>query len=182
MLELKIDKMEFFDEEKEEFIEVEPLVLKLEHSLISLSKWESKWHVPFINNKNKTPEQVVDYIRCMTLNKKEIDPLVYMYLSSENIDKINSYIDDSMTATWFNENKKISRSRQNITSELIYYWMCAYNIPFSCEKWHINRLLTLIRICNEKEEGSNKKMSKREIMAQNRSINAARRKRLHSKG
>lgn len=183
MLELKIDKMDFFDEDKEEFITTKPVNLKLEHSLISLSKWESKWHIPFINNKNKTAEQIIDYIKCMTLNKKEVDPLIYRYLSKSNIDKINSYIDDSMTATWFNENKKgTSRSRQTITSELIYYWMCVYNIPFSCEKWHISRLLTLIRICHEKEEGSGKKMSKREIMSQNRSINAARRKRLNSKG
>lgn len=183
MLELKIEKMSFWDEVNCEFIDIEPFVLKLEHSLISLSKWESKWHIPFINNKNKTPEQTLDYIRCMTLNKNYINPVIYRYMSKENLDKINSYIEDSMTATWFKQgSKSASVSRQVLTAELIYYYMVTYGIPFTCEKWHINRLLTLIKVCNEKDEGNNRKMSKKEIMSQNQALNAARKKRLNTRG
>lgn len=182
MLELEIKPMSFFNEETCEFIDIDGKNLKLEHSLMSLSKWESKWHKPFINNKDKTKEETIDYIRCMTINKEYIDPLIYNYMSSDNIKKINDYIDDPMTATWFKERPGAGGRREILTAELIYYYMTIYGIPFSCEKWHINRLLTLIRVCNEKEEGNNKKMSKREIMSQNRSLNAARRRRLNTRG
>lgn len=156
--------------------------LLLEHSLISLSKWESKYKKPFLNNSEpKTKEESLYYIKCMTLNKGVSDDL-YSSLTNSDIDKVNAYIDDSMSATWFNEESK-GRRRGNgvITSELIYYWMVALQIPIELEKWHINRLITLIKICEIKQQDP-KKMKKSEILARNRKLNAARRKRTGSKG
>ena len=178
MLEIKIDGGELFDEGKEEFITINPQVLKLEHSLVSISKWESKWHKPFLSNDNKTQDEIIDYIKCMTINK--VDDLIYLSLSQDNYNEIEKYIDDPMTATTIKDiNQK--KSHETVTSELIYYWMVALEIPFECEKWHINRLLTLVRICNIKNQPA-KKMSNREIYNQNRLLNEARRKKYHTKG
>ena len=175
---------ELYVEQTNEFIVTKGLskeqTLQMEHSLVSLSKWESKWHIPFLGRDEKTFEQTIDYIRCMTLNKN-VDPTVYKFLTKENIAAINEYIGDPMTATTFREERVNGPNRETPTSELIYYWMIALNIPFECQKWHLNRLLTLIRVCNIKNQPP-KKMSQREIMSRNAALNAARRKQLNTKG
>ena len=180
MLRIVIPEGQLFNEETEEFVYTKEQTLQLEHSLVSLSKWESKWHKPFLGKDDKTFDETIDYIKCMTLTPN-IDPNTYLFLTKENIKDINDYIGDSMTATTFSENSPNTRNREIITSELIYYWMIALNIPFECQKWHLNRLLTLIRICNIKNQPS-KKRSKSEIMSRNAALNAARRKQLNSKG
>jgi hypothetical protein len=154
--------------------------LQLEHSLVSLSKWESKWNKPFLSKDFKTHEETLDYIKCMTINQN-IDPDVYNGLTSEHITMINNYIESPMTATTFSDSKQNKSNREIITSELIYYWMIALNIPFECQKWHLNRLLTLIRVCNIKNAPP-KKMSKRATASQYAALNAARRKQMNTKG
>ena len=180
MLEITIPATELWDETNQQFINTKEQMLRLEHSLVSLSKWESKWCKPFFSKQEKTFEETVDYIRCMELNKN-LSPDTYKYLTSKNIKDINAYIDAPMTATWFSKSKSDSWSREQITSELIYYWMIALNIPFECQKWHLNRLLTLIRVCSIKNQPA-KKMSRREIMSRNAALNAARRRQLSSNG
>lgn len=180
MLEITIPATELWDERNEEFIATKEQTLRLEHSLVSLSKWESKWCKPFLSKTNKTDEEIIDYVRCMTLTQNVPDE-VYKCLTDDNIRKINEYIDAPMTATWFHEDKAKGTSREQTTSELIYYWMISLNIPFECQKWHLNRLLTLIRVCNIKNQPP-KKMSKRDIMSRNAALNAARRNQLHTKG
>ena len=180
MLEITIPATELWDEINEEFITTKEQTLRLEHSLVSLSKWESKWCKPFLSKTNKTDEEMLDYVRCMTLTQNVPDE-VYRCLTDDNIRKIYEYIDAPMTATWFNDDKAKGTSREQTTSELIYYWMIALNIPFECQKWHLNRLLTLIRVCNIKNQPP-KKMSKRDIMSRNAALNAARRNKLHTKG
>lgn len=155
-------------------------VLQLEHSLISLSKWESKWCKPFFSKEDKTYEETLDYIRCMTLTSNVPDE-VYKCLTPSNIAAINDYIAAPMTATWFGKDQQSKRSNEQVTSELIYYWMIALNIPFECQKWHINRLLTLIRVCNIKNQPP-KKMSKRALMSRNAALNASRRKQFGTSG
>lgn len=171
---------EGWDEEKQEFVEPKIQTLQLEHSLVSLSKWEAKWCKPFLSKEIKTFEETADYVRCMTITQN-VDPNVYNLLSRENLEAINQYIDSPMTATWFSNDKNGKGGREQITSELIYYWMISLNIPFECQKWHLNRLLTLVKICNIKNQPP-KKMSKREIMSQNAALNAARRKKYNTKG
>lgn len=178
MLEIHVDAVEQYDEEANEFYYLKPQTLKMEHSLVSVSKWESKWHKPFLTNSEKSTEEIFDYIRCMTINA--VDPLVFHCLSAQNITDIQEYIDNPMTATVINETN-MKRNSEFVTSELIYYWMVALNIPFECEKWHLNRLLTLIRICNIKNQ-PDKKMSRQETIEQNRILNAARRKQFRAKG
>ena len=180
MITITIPANEAFDEATGEFITTKATELQLEHSLISISKWESKWHKPFLSGDSKTPDETMDYIRCMALNKN-VDPMVYKFLTEQNIMEVNSYIEDSMTATWFAEDKSKSGKREIITSELIYYWMIALNIPYECEKWHLNRLLTLVKICNIKNQPE-KKMSKREIMSRNRALNEQRRQAMNTRG
>jgi hypothetical protein len=188
MLELKISEKESWDESKNEFRRTNSIVLSLEHSLVSVSKWESIWHKPFIGNEKKTRQEALSYIKCMTITQNVPDD-VYSTLSEDEIKQINAYINDTMTATFFNENaaqlsgSQSYSSSSKITSELIYYWMISFQIPFECQKWHLNRLLTLIRICNIKNQNqSSKGMSRRDIYAQNAALNAARRKMLNSKG
>lgn len=181
MLRITVPAREQWDEEHNRFITTKETTLQLEHSLISLSKWESKWCKPFLSNKDQTYEQMIDYIRCMTISQN-IDPNVYYNLTMDNMKQINDYISAPMTATWFSDKNKGKGGRgQTVTSELIYYWMVALNIPFECEKWHLNRLITLIRVC-EIESQPKKKMSKRQIMSQNAALNKARRNRLNTKG
>lgn len=181
MLRITIPATEKWDESKQEFVYTKEQPLQLEHSLVSLSKWESKWCKPFLTKQSKTDKETIDYVRCMTLTQN-VDYEIYENLSSENIEQINKYIDSPMTATWFSEDgKQGTPNREQITSELIYYWMIALNIPFECQKWHLNRLLTLIRVCNIKNQPK-RKMSKKEIMSRNATLNAARKKRLNTKG
>lgn len=180
MLTITIPASEMWDEKNEKFVDIKECTLQLEHSLISLSKWESKWCKPFLFTKEKTEEETLDYVRCMTLTTR-VSPEVYYGLTSENIKAINTYIEAPMTATCFRADRNGRGNREIVTSELIYYWMIALNIPFECQKWHLNRLLTLIRVCNIKNQPA-KKMSRREIMSRNAALNAARRKQLGTNG
>lgn len=180
MLKIIIPSIESYDEEKNEFINSKEQILELEHSLVSISKWESKWHKAFLSNTEKTSEETIDYIKCMTLNKVSDD--VYLFLSNDNIEQVKNYIDATMTATTINHSQsKGSSKREIITSELIYYWMIALTIPFECQKWHLNRLLTLINVCNVKNSPP-KKMSRREAMQRNKATNAARRAKMNTGG
>lgn len=180
MLTIIVPGDEMFNEQSQEFVTKNDVTLKLEHSLISLSKWESMYEKPFLGHEEKTIEDVRGYIKCMTLTPNVPDE-VYEKLSEENISDINNYIDAAMTATWFNEGPGPPLSRDVITAELIYYWLIVFDIPFECEKWHLNRLFTLIRICNLKQ-AKPKKMSRSEIAARNRELNAQRRAQLGTKG
>ena len=183
MLRITIPATELWDENKEEFITIKEQTLQLEHSLVSLSKWESKWCKPFLSKDIKTEEETLDYIRCMTITQN-VDPDVYNFIPNNIREEIKEYIEAPMTATWFNDDKNGKGGKGNseqITSELVYYWMIAQNIPFECEKWHLNRLLTLIKVCNVKNQPP-KKMSKKALMSRNAALNAARRKQLNTKG
>ena len=180
MLKITIPGVEEWDEERQVFLTTKETVLSLEHSLVSVSKWESKWHKHFIGNDNLTPEMLIDYVRCMTLTQN-VDPDVYYAINDELMDEIVNYIKDSHTATWFSESNEKKYSRDIITSEIVYYWMIALNIPMECQKWHLNRLLTLIRVCNEKNQPE-KKMSPAEVMRRNREINEQRKRALGTKG
>ena len=180
MLRITIPAIELWDENKEEFINTKEQTLQLEHSLVSLSKWESKWNKPFLSKDTKTEEEELDYIKCMTITQN-VDPNVYKFIPLNVREETKEYINAPMTATWFSEDKNTKSSSEQITSELIYYWMVAQNIPFECEKWHLNRLITLIKICNIKSQPP-KKMGKKAIMSRNAALNAARRKQLNTKG
>lgn len=183
MLEILVPGGEGFNNKTNEFFYWKDQKLLLEHSLLSISKWEAKYHKPFLSSE-KTKEEVVDYIRCMTVNSN-VDPRVYYGLTGDNINAINEYIQNPMTATWFaedkNPNPSAPKKKEVITSEIIYYWMVSYQIPFECQKWHINRLLTLIRVYSEKNKDP-KKLSKKEALAQRKSLNAARKAKYHSTG
>ena len=181
MLQITVPAVELWDESKQEFVIFKEQTLQLEHSLVSLSKWESKWNKAFLSSRAKTNEETIDYVRCMTITKN-VDPMIYNFLTNDNISEINQYIEAPMTATYISDDgSNKSTNRETVTAELIYYWMIAYNIPFECQKWHLNRLLTLIRVCNVKNSPP-KKMSKSDIMRRNAQLNAERRAQLHSKG
>lgn len=184
MLQLEIKQSEKFDELTQTFVTYPGKILSLEHSLISVSKWEAKWHKPFISKEEKTTEQTIDYIRCMSLTPIVDDRVLYG-LTNDNIQTVNDYIDDPMTATWFNDKaigaSKRGNSGEVVTSELIYYWMIALQIPMECQKWHLNRLLTLIKVCNIKNTPP-KKMSKRALMNRNRAINEMRKAEMGTHG
>lgn len=179
MLKIHVSGSEIYDESSEEFVVVKPIDLVLEHSLISISKWEAKWHKPFLKDEKKSDEELLDYVRCMTLTQN-VDPVVYLSLTKENLEAILSYINDSMTATTFS-NQRGTPQHEVYTSELIYYYMIAAGVPIECQKWHLNRLLTLLKICGIKASKT-KSMSKGAILKQNSALNAARRAKLGSKG
>lgn len=192
MLVIHTAAKEGFDNDKEEFIEVPEYTLHMEHSLVSISKWEAEWEKPFLDDTaQRTREEILSYIKYMTF-EQNIPDEIYKTLSSENLKKIDSYIKKKMTATWFREDNKQGQTKKKgpfrrgevITSELIYFWMIELNIPVEFQKWHINRLLTLIRVCNEKHKEANgdNKMSKKEIMARNKALNAQRRARMKTRG
>lgn len=179
MLKIFVPSGELFDELSGRFITVNGRELQLEHSLVSISKWESRWKKPFLSDKPKSREETMDYVRCMTISQN-VDPNVYLGLSDANVNAVNKYIDDPMTATTFkNDNKK--SSRQIVTSEIIYYWMISLGIPMECQKWHLNRLLALIRVCDEKNQPGRKK-SRKDIIAENRALNQMRRAKSGSRG
>ena len=180
MLKITIPAVEMFDEKTQTFTTTNEQTLQLEHSLVSLSKWESKWCKPFLSNKEKTLEETLDYIQCMTITQN-VKPDTYRCLSRSNIEEINKYIEAPMTATTFSGDTQKGRNKETITSELIYYWMISLNIPMECQKWHINRLLTLIRVCNIKNAPP-KKMGRTETINHYAALNAARRKQFNTKG
>jgi len=182
MLKVTIPAKEFWDDRKQEFINTDEVHLRLEHSLVSISKWESKWHKPFIDKKKpKTAEETLDYIRCMCVDYEydELDPIVFRALPTSEMDRITKYIEDPMTASWITEHTPEGaapkHNSRTLTSELIYCYMIQLNIPVEFEHWHLNRLLMLIKIVNV-ENQPKKKMSKKETIAQHRALNAARRK------
>ena len=171
---------EGWDEEKEEFVTPDVQVLELEHSLVSIHDWESKWCKSFLAKKDLTYEETLYYIQCMTLNKN-VDPHIYEKLTKKNIDEIRNYIYAPMTATVVHENKTSNARKETVTAELIYYWMIECGIPFDCRYWHLNRLLTLIKVCQAKN-AKPKKTSKRDLMNQHAALNAANRARFKSRG
>lgn len=179
MLKIFVPSGELFDELSGRFITVNGRELQLEHSLVSISKWESRWKKPFLSDQPKSREETMDYVRCMTISQN-VDPNVYLGLSEANVNAVNKYIDDPMTATTFKNDKK-KASRQIVTSEIIYYWMISLGIPMECQKWHLNRLLALIRVCDEKNQPGRKK-SRKDIIAENRALNQMRRAKSGSRG
>ena len=182
MIRILLPEKELYDEVNNKFVYLPSRDLILEHSLVSISKWESKWHKSFLNTDDKSFDEVMDYIKCMCVEELEDENDLYR-LSEENVSDINAYIQDSMTATTFSDfsDNKNTKSREIITSEIIYYWMIANNIPFECQYWHLNKLLTLIKVCSIKNSPE-KKMSTSEILSRNKALNAARRKKMNSKG
>ncbi len=180
MLEIVVPGPEMFNEITNEYYTKGDVTLELEHSLVSLSKWEQKYEKPFLDTKEKTTEEVLDYVKmmCLTTNVPEE---IFQKLSDVNILAINGYLDAKMTATWFSDQPGAPQSKEIITSELIYYWMISFEIPFECEHWHLNRLFTLIRVCNIKSSKP-KKMSRAEIAQRQRDLNAQRKKQLGTTG
>lgn len=180
MLQLHIADRELFDERNETFVSIKGQTLNLEHSLVSIFKWEAKWKKPFLSREPKTREETLDYIRFMTITQN-VNPDIYNSISDEQVMEVNKYIDDKMTATTFSKVEGKGGGGKIITSEEIYYFMTAYQIPFKCETWHFNRLMTLIKICEEKNKPP-KKMRKGEMAKKRHSLNAARRAQYHSHG
>lgn len=182
MLEIKVPIVpEQWDETTEVFIPEKTVTLRLEHSLVSISKWESTWGIPFLSDDEKSDESMLDYFKCMTLSQN-VDPDVYNHLTPNNIDEIKRYIQAPMSASKPPAKPKTGpKVRRTITSELIYCWMIQLHIPVEFEKWHLNRLIRLIDVCRDENEPP-KKMSKQEIMKRNRELNEARKKKLNTKG
>lgn len=181
MLRITIPAIEMWDERNKEFVYTIERTLELEHSLASLSKWESKWCKPFLSKNTKTDEETFDYIRCMTITE-DVPEDVYAHIPPEVLKRIIDYINAPMTATWFNDDKSKRRgSSETVTSELVYYWMTALNIPPEYEHWHLNKLFTFIKVCSIKNAPP-KKTSQRDTINQYAAMNAARRKALNSKG
>ncbi len=182
MLQVTVPGYEYYDEKSNRFGQTETTTLTLEHSLLSLSKWEEKWQRPFLGKDDKTMEQCIDYVRCMTLTQN-VDPLVYDGLTADNFNQINAYIEAPMTATWFSTRDNSRFSREIVTAEVIYYWMIALNIPFECQNWHLNKLLTLVRVCNIKNTPAKKtKGNRRAMLDQRMALNKARREQMHTAG
>lgn len=185
MLELTIDEQEIFNERTNEYLYTKKTFLQLEHSLISIHKWESKWHKSFLSTKEKTYEELTDYIRCMTINKVA-DDTIYRWIPPDQIKQIVEYIQNPMTAVMFRDPSLIGASKrkeQIITAETIYYWMIELNIPVEFERWHLEQLLALIKFINAKHEDPKKRPKNRQEMAAERHrINLERRAKHHSKG
>lgn len=179
MLTITVPGVDLFDEASKEFKTSTDFVLQLEHSLVSLSKWESIYEKPFLGKDTKTNEEVLGYVKCMTLTEDVPDD-VYLRLSQENVEAVNQYINAKMTATWFAE-KKQKPSNEVITAEVIYYWMVSMNIPLEFQNWHLNRLFTLIQVISLKNEPG-KKLSKSELAARNRALNEERRRQYNTRG
>lgn len=188
MLEIVIPEQHYepFDDQKQEFlpnIDIKETHIQLEHSLISLKKWEQKWHKPFLKDDEKTYDEIIDYVRCMTLNHG-IDPEIYNWIPKDVMEEIVKYINDPMTATWFKDNGLIGAqksSREIVTAEIIYYWMISLNIPVEFQKWHLKQLLTLIKVVNIKNQPS-KKVDKQTAARERAALNKKRREQLKSKG
>lgn len=171
---------EFFNEETSEFVISEEVVLEVEHSLASLSKWESKWEVPFLGDTPKTEEQTIDYVKMMIIGEIPPEKTLEKILNNDLL-KINEYISAKMTATWFSNNNQKKGPQPVVTAEIIYYWMISFGIPFECQYWHLNKLLTLIEVCQRKNAPKTK-MSRAEVAAQQRALNEQRRKQYNTTG
>lgn len=181
MLEINVPTVELYDENSGQFINIRGQTLKLEHSLISLAKWESIWKKAFLVPKqNMSPGETISYLKCMTITQN-VNPVIFDEIYRTRIKEVFEYIEDPTSATTFRKEKAKWINREIITAEIIYYWMTAFNIPFSCEKWHLNRLLTLINVCNVKNQPK-KKISRSELLRRNHSLNSARRQTLNTPG
>lgn len=180
MLIIQLQEEELYDEENEEFVSFDSIEIHLEHSLVSLSKWESEYEKPFLDGAKKTDTEVLSYIRHMVISPEDISPDFIERFTEADFESVNQYLERKMTATWFSDNER-SKSRETITSELIYYWMISFNIPIQCETWHLNRLLTLIKVCSVKNQ-PNKKMNRSDIIRRNRELNAQRRAQYGTRG
>lgn len=183
MLVLELGGEEHFDEETNSFLRTDTFPVKLEHSLLAMSKWESEFEKPFLDESEKTQEEIFYYIECMVVDENVNNDFIYM-LTKEDVETIDKYMNSKKSATWFNEKhqpKGRGRSQEAVTSELIYYWMSALKIPYSCESWHLNRLLNLIKIANIKNQPE-KKMGRRELMSQQARLNAERKAALGTSG
>lgn len=185
MIKITIPRTEYYDEAKKAFIYPieKDISVKLEHSLISLQRWESKWHKPFLSDQPKTKEETLDYIRCMSIN--EMDDEIFKYVPKSELDRVAEYIEDSMTATWFSDSvlnnpKYLNKKKEVVTAEIIYYWMIALNIPAEYQKWHLNRLITLIKVINAKSNPDKK--NKKDIFKDYDRLNSERRRMFNSKG
>lgn len=181
MLEVIIPKAEYFDEINNEFIYTNKQVLKLEHSLVSVSKWEATWKKPFLAQDRKSLTETLDYIRCMTITQN-VDPIIFTVIPPKIVNQITEYINEPMTATKFTTAMKEAQGFEIVTSEIIYYWMVSLNIPFECQKWHLNRLLTLIKVCNIKNSPPDKRMGKQEVLNRNHLLNEERKKKYQTNG
>lgn len=181
MLVKNIPAVTGWDERRNEFVTSPAVTLVMEHSLISLSKWESKWKKPFLTNKTKTDAELRDYIRCMVISPNNVDDNVFLMMSPSAMQEVYNYVNESQTATTIRKNGNQKKSSEIPTSELIYYWMITNGIPMQCEKWHLSRLLTLIEVCNVKSEKP-KKMSQKELYNRNAAINARNKAKYHTKG
>lgn len=178
MLRIIVPGGEYYDENKGEFVYRKDQELQMEHSLISISKWEARWRVAYNKERQKTPEEILDYFRCMTINR--VDPEVYDRLTEKNISDIIDYMNEPMTACYFNNDSPV-KSKDTMTSEMIYYYMIVLGIPFECEKWHFNKLMALIEVCSIKNKPE-KTMSRADLLRKNARLNAARKKAHHTKG
>lgn len=183
MFQLKIPEIECYDEQKSMFVTYQSLELNLEHSLVSLSKWESFYEKPFITTTDKTPAEFLAYANMMIVDELQGDPRPIKFLRDEDVVALSNYIQSNQTATWFTERPGSTQRNQSetVTAEIIYYWMVAHTIPFECQYWHLNRLITLVKVCNLKQEKP-KKMSRRDLMSKNAALNAQRRAAAGSKG
>lgn len=183
MLTLKLAGEEYYDEAKSEFVETPSVTLRLEHSLASLSAWESKWKKPFLTSDRKTSEEIISYIECMSLDP-ELPPGVLLRLDRDVVEAISAYLESSETATWFGDEQQTRQAKETITSEVIYYWLVALNIPFEVETWNLNRLFTLIRVSNAKNsKNANKpKVANQTQLEANRELNRQRREQLKTSG
>lgn len=182
MLKLIVPGKEWFNDQTQEFVCLgSDTTLLLEHSLLSISKWEAKWKKSFFDKpESRTAEEEIDYVRCMTINQG-VDRNIYYNLTADLMKQIHDYINDQQTATTITRHKKGKSSRRIVTSEVMYSWMIRYGIPFECQKWHLSRLMRLIEVC-EADNGPAEKMSQAEIMKQNSALNAARRAKHKTKG
>ena len=180
MLTITIPDQEWFNDVTQEFVDIKGRDITLEHSLVSLSKWESLYHKPFLTKEEKTRSETLNYIKCMTITQNVSDTM-YKAIDAQTIAQVSAYIENPMTATTFTQSEQKQKVNKDvITAEIIYYWMIALQIPMECQKWHLNRLLTLINVCNIKNQP--KKMSKGEILRRNRALNAQRRQQLNTRG
>lgn len=180
MLIITVGGTESYDEVVGQFVTVGGTVLRLEHSLVSLSKWESEFERPFLDEKEKSEDEIKAYVRAMNLSP-EVSEEALSQLSVENLEEIYKYINAKMTATWFNDDPTVPKNQEIVTAEVIYYWMTALSIPFECQYWHLNRLLTLVRVCNTKQQPP-KKMSRAEVAVRQRELNEQRRARFNTTG
>ena len=179
-LSITIPGKELYDEETGLFITIKDTTVVMEHSLLSISKWESKWHKPYLSREPKTNEENIDYLRCMCLTQG-IDPKVFLALDQRSAKAIGDYIADPMTATTI-KHRDNRPSREIITNEIIYYWMADLGIPFDpCQKWHFNHLMTLIQVAFAKQQPE-KKMSRKEMLAERKMLNSQRRAKYHTHG